>query len=49
MVCEGARYCINEKINFVVKISYGVRILAYDKVLIIFISLIGGVWFATYT
>jgi len=43
MICEGARYYIIEKINFVVKISYGVRILVYNKVLMIFISLMGGV------
>jgi len=45
-VCESVRYCIIEKVNFVVKISYGVGILAYNKVLMIFISLTGGVQFA---
>ena len=43
MVCEGARYCIIEKVNFVVKILCRVGILAYNKVLMIFISLMGGV------
>jgi len=32
-VCESARYCIIEKVNFVVKIPCGVQILAYNKVL----------------
>jgi len=43
MVSEGARHCIIEKVNFVVKVPCGVRILAYNKVLMIFISLMGGV------
>ena len=32
MVCEGTRYCIIEKVNFVIKIPCGIRILAYNKV-----------------
>jgi len=41
MVCEGARHWNIEKVNFVVKIPCGVRILVYNKVLMIFISLMG--------
>jgi len=37
MVVESARYCIIEKIKL-----YRVRILAYNKVLMTFISLTGG-------
>jgi len=43
MVSEGARHCIIEKVNFVFKVPCGVRILAYNKVLMIFISLMGSV------
>jgi len=46
-VCESARDCIIERLNFVIKILWGVRIL--NKVLMVFISLMGGVWFAAYT
>jgi len=43
MVSEGVRHCIIEKVNFVFKVPWGVRILAYNKVLMIFVSLMGGV------
>jgi len=43
IVCESARYYIVERVKFVVKIIWGIRVLT-SKFLIIFISLTSGVW-----
>jgi len=48
IMCVKVLECIIERLNFAIKIQYGVRISVYFF-LIIFISLTSGVWFAAYT
>jgi len=49
IVCESFRYCIIERVNFVVKILYGSRSLTFNKVLMISTFFTSGVRFAAYT